>query len=141
MAGSIEMNNNSILNLASSIDPTSFYEYYTASVDWTGPWAVDQTKAYEIVRVGQSVVFTVGALSSVSSNASLISIVTALPTRFRPSKLTYQNARVISFGSNVDGYARTQTTGVVELGVGSAFANFQNSGNAGWQGLSVTWII
>ena len=102
---------------------------------------IDQAKSYEIVRVGRAVTFVVGALSSTSTIASIISIVTAIPTRFRPGKLTYQSARIIDGSSNVDGYVRAQTTGVIEIGVGSTFSNFQNSGNAGWHGLSITWII
>lgn len=141
LTGALDMKSNQIDDVGSSTDTSSFYESLSESKDWTGPWTVEpQAKDVELIRIGKFVCLTVGVLQSAANTADVITLVTALPIRFRPLRLTYQYVTVIDNSSNTLGTVTVDSAGDVTVGVGESPGNFTNSGNAGWRGFSVTWM-
>jgi hypothetical protein len=70
----------------SSYGSVSYVEQnYIHVTNWTGVWASDQAGNCNITRIGDQVFMTIPQVSALSTISSVITNVTAIPARFRPT--------------------------------------------------------
>lgn len=120
------------------------YETLTQNTTCSGIWASSQSMTLRITRIGNLVTVTNETRVNATQNtASFITIAYTLPERFRPSASNglYFPILVNDGSPNSVGYFVVGSTGVMTIQDGVTYGNFSGSGNGGFWGFSVNYIV
>jgi len=136
-----------VLTTGGTASQLDYYEYLGHTTNWTGgEWNGDQSGNCRLERTGFRVSIFIPqtlAIGQVAQPADNISMITAIPSRFRPSTTQYFSIIVMNTGTLVFGSAIVYTTGLIDIGVGATTGSFTADGanNNGFYATTITWII
>ena len=118
----------------------SCYESGTHTTNWTGIWASNQAGNISYVRNMLSVSLTIPQVLSTQNNTSaLVTNVTALPARLRPTQLSYGICLSYTASNNVVTVYQVNTSGTVTIYGSSPPGNYPaNTGLGGFNELQTS---
>lgn len=141
LSGDLDMGSNAIQNVASGAVATSFYEYLSGAVNFSGPWAVPVASVLSATRVGQNVTITITAISSTATVNTFITLDNAIDARFRPDIDQSFNIVAEDNSTIVQGRAFiASATGVMTIYVFPT-TSFTAANNAGFHSSSFSYIL
>jgi hypothetical protein len=126
--------------------PTSltYYEEYTLSTTFSGPFATTAAKSVQFTRCGRMVTVTFpSVLSNGNSVSALMLMTTNPPARFCPAAgLVFQSVSTVDNGISTTGYIQASVSlsgWVIGQGVGNAFS--ANTGVTGLVASSISYSV
>jgi len=125
----------------------NYYEEYTHTTNWSGPWSSNQAGNVLVTRIGRIVTITVPFLSALANgSAASVSSVTNLPARFYPNNASaHARVHVRENASWMDGLAVVDfSTGNISISVattGAYSTTFAAVGTCAIYGFSMTYNI
>lgn len=121
---------------------TYYEEALTQSAIFQGIWSSNQTASqFKVSRIGNIVVLTVGPISSTANTASNVTLVTALPAKWRPPVVINTTIVVLDNGTAKSGLIQVGTDGSVSIYASITSGNFAGAGASGFQGWSITYGV
>jgi hypothetical protein len=127
--------------------PLDYYEDFSASMSFKGPWATNVTTTVRIVRIGKMAVASFGDIMAPGAGAtsSALTATSALPGRFWPAATVHGliagNDRTFLGQAAITGSYTVDTAGIVSFYANAGNGTFNSAGNPeGVYNSAITWI-